>query len=102
MRLRRAKSISTFLRSFSETSYCFVLAPLVPANMHEMAVDAAGNLTGVFRVFAGNFARCCPLAGRVGVGRELGLAGGGRAKGCTIQNLQIFPNCAWRIVRIDG
>jgi len=57
MRLRWANSISTFLRSFIEISYCLVLAPLVHVNMHCRAVDVACNLTGVFVLFAGEFAR---------------------------------------------
>jgi hypothetical protein len=57
MRLRWAKSISTFFRSLIEMAYCLVLAPLVHVNMHCRAVDVAGDLAGVFMFFAGDLAR---------------------------------------------
>jgi len=47
MRLRWAKSISTFFRRRIEIAYCLVFTPLMPVNRHCPAVNIAGNLSGM-------------------------------------------------------
>ncbi len=73
MRLRWAKSISTYFRSRIETAYCAVLAmSRATWRCRGRPGDVAGDLAGVFMLFAGD------LAG-VGIRAAFRLRGAGLA-----------------------